>query len=233
VRVSRPDLSWVLPLFGTADFVDELVTRIARASDALGVAEEIILVDDACPHGSGRTADAVAKSNPSVRVLHLVSNIGQDSALREGLRLARGAWAVILDADLQDPPEAVAQLWSKRTSNLGAIFAAREGRYTSTGRHFSSRVYRSVMRHLGGLPAGACLFVLVDRAVVDTIGATRRTPISLLASIAACRRPMLSVRVQRSPRLSGESAYPSWMRLRKAAGSIWQAILARRLGLQL
>src|SRR5438105_3933972 len=133
-------LSWVLPLFRTAPQLDELLARIRMTSEKLALEYEVILVDDACPELCGTLAMAKALCDEHLHVLRLPRNLGQDGALREGLRFARGEWTVILDADLQDPPEAVADLWAARDSSVDAVLARRTGAYTSRGRHFTSRV---------------------------------------------------------------------------------------------
>lgn len=233
VAPARLELSWILPLYGTAQFVGELMGRIRNAAAGMGIRHEVLLVDDACPAGSGAEAERIAVAYPEARVLRLPRNLGQDSALREGLRACTGEWAVLLDADLQDPPEAVAELWRQRAPGVEAVFAHRVGRYTTRGHHASSRLYRAAIRVVGGLPRGACLFVLLHRPLVEAIASTRRPRISILATIAASRRPGVSIPVPRSPRPSGRSAYGGGKRLAKAAGSLWQMLLARHLRIPL
>ena len=223
-----PELSWVLPLFRTADALRELVSRIDAVSGELGVASEIILVDDACPAGSGAIAEEIADSNPRVAVLRLPMNRGQDDALREGFRVCRGEWALILDADLQDPPEALRQLWPARGAAMDCVFVHRTGSYTTPGRHFTSRIYRKLIERVGGLPPGACLFALLRRPLIDCINRATGERISLLALIAACGNRFASVPFERARRLRGASAYGSFARSAKAARSLWQIFLARQ-----
>ena len=85
-----PQLSWVLPLYRTAAQLEELVARIHCVSAGLRVRHEVILVDDACPEGSGALAMRIAARDPRLRVLRLARNHGQDRALMAGLRLSRG-----------------------------------------------------------------------------------------------------------------------------------------------
>lgn len=229
---STPDVSWVLPLYRTAPFLDELLRRIDGVSAQLGLRHEVLLVDDACPGGSGAAADRAAASDARVRVLHLPRNRGQDNALREGLRAARGAWAVVLDADLQDPPEALLALWPLR-DRANVVFVARFGRYTTASRRMTSWMYRAAVALVGGLPRGACLHALLDRRAIDAVAATRRESLSMLAAIAAIRCTTACVPLERPARPQGTSAYGHRMRLAKATASLWQMLLARRLGRQL
>ncbi len=229
-ETSAPELSWVLPLFRTADQLRELLSRIHAASAGLVGSHEVILVDDACPDGSGAIAESIAARDPRVRVSRLAENRGQDDALREGLRLARGSWIVVLDADLQDPPEAIRQLWPLRdVHGEQVVFAVRTGAYTTPGRAITSQIYRIAISWVGGLPAGACLFALLGRRVVQRINAVAGDRVSLLALIAAAGTHFQTVQVRRAPREIGTSSYSALDRCEKAARSLWQMFAARRL----
>ena len=229
-EAQAPELSWILPLYRTSAHLEELLSRITRAATQMGVAYEIVLVDDACPEGSGEAAERAALRFPSVQVVRLSQNQGQDGALRAGLRLCRGQWAVLLDADLQDPPEAVADLWSKRGQGTEAVFANRVGTYTTRARHLTSKIYRRVASLIGGLPEGACLFVLLDRRLIDHVASTQSEAVSILAAIAAGGGSLKVVPITRWPRPSGRSAYSSTRRAAKAFLSLWQMFLTRRAG---
>ena len=223
-----PQLSWVAPLFRTAAQLDELVARISQVSARLGLAYEIILVDDACPEGSGEIAQRLAQQHAHLRVLRLPANGGQDPAVRAGLRLARGDWAVILDADLQDPPEALERLWAQRDA-MDAVFTRRTGHYTTFGRRMTSRLYRRAIELVGDLPRGACLYVLLERALVDRINAAQGRRTTLLALIASHRPRSTSVSIVRAPRAVGTSAYSPLARSRRAARSLWEMFAACHL----
>lgn len=224
-----PTLSWIFPLYRTAAHLEELLARVEATSAAMSVSYEVVLVDDACPDGSGAAAERAAERRGYVRVVRLSSNAGQDGALRAGLQACRGAWAVLLDADLQDPPEGAAALWARAGEGWDAIFAQRAGVYTTRTRHFTSRLYRALVSALAGLPPGACLFVLLNRRLIDRIGATSRPRPSILAAIAASRASCASVAVTRAQRSQGGSAYTSLRRLHKGLSSLWQVILHRHL----
>jgi polyisoprenyl-phosphate glycosyltransferase len=182
-----------------------------------------------CPSGCGAGAHRPAPRRDRVRVLRLTSNAGQDGALRAGLQACHGEWAVLLDADLQDPPEGAAAGWERSQEGWDAIFAQRAGVYTTPARHRTSRLYRWLVSVVAGLPPGACLFVLLNRRLIDRIAATSRPRPSLLAAIAASRAACTSVTVTRAQRPQGRSAYTALRRLDKAWGSLWQVILHRHL----
>ena len=224
---ARIELSWVLPLYRTATQLDELVARIHRVSAELRLRHEIILVDDACPEDSGGLALRMAALDPRLRVLRLSRNHGQDRALIAGLRLSRGEWTVMLDADLQDPPEAMSQLWPLCTAAHDAVFARRTGMYSSRGRQATSRLYRAIASRIGGLPRGAGLYVALHRNALDRINAATGRNATLLALIAGARPRCASVEITRSPRTAGTSSYDSLARLRKASRSLWELLSMR------
>lgn len=219
-----PALSWILPLYRTRAQLDELILRVAAACRALEVPCEVLLVDDACPEGCA--AHLAARGLPAgMRLLRLPVNRGQDGALVAGLREAAGEWAVLLDADLQDPPEAVLDLWARRGTSVDdtvvdAVFARRRGRYEPAGRLLTSYLYRGLASWLGGLPRGAGLFVLLHRRVIDRVVAGSDAAPSLLAAIAGAGRRFVSVPIERAARPGGASAYTGLMRLARALRSL-------------
>lgn len=231
-RSGRPDLSWVIPMYRTADFVEELCARIAATSRVLGLRAELVLIDDACPERSADRARSVQCPYP-VRIVQLERNVGQDRAIDAGLRVCTGRHAVVLDADLQDPPEAVRAMWREMEKGSDVVFANRFGAYESRGRRITSRLYRAAACRLGGLPPGAGLFLLMNRRVMDQLVAAPAPNPSVLAAVAATRGCFASVAVERAARSHGASAYSSARRVSKGLGSLWRIVAARWAGARL
>lgn len=223
-----PQISWLAPLYRTREFVEALCERAATVSAALGLRHEVVLVDDACPQRSADEAERIAPCHP-LRLIRLERNGGQDAALHRGLGECRGDWTVMLDADLQDPPEALRLLWPQAQAGSEVVFANRHGRYEKRGRLITSRLYRRLASLIGGLPPGAGLFALMNRRTYEAVAAA---PLggSLLAAIARVPARRSSVPVLRDTRRSGESAYRGFARARKAARSLFQLALSRFSG---
>lgn len=228
----HPDLqlSWIVSLYRNGSYADELVRRTAAASGALGLTSEIVLVDDRCPEDSGRQAEAALLAQPAVsgRVLVLPVNRGQDAAIREGLRVCRGTHAMVLDGDLQDPPEMVGALWAAmQRPAVDVVFAARHGAYESRDRLATSRVFRKAMEWVGGLPpqAGAC--ALLNRRAIASVAETSGERPSFLAVLAAARLNAISVPVRRDARSDRRSAYGEWARLGRALHALGQTVRGR------
>lgn len=227
-----PDLTWVVPLYRTGRQAQELSRRCAEVSRGMGLQHVLLFVDDCCPEQGYRDVEALQANHPEIRLLRLTTNHGQDGAIREALRTTKGP-IVILDGDLQDPPEAVPLLWAKLKEGYDAVFADRTGRYESRLRLASSFAYRRIMERIGHLPRGAGLYVMLNEHTAAALAATTTTPIYLLAALAGTHGQFTSVPVQRAAREQGVSAYTSWRRLRKGLGSTLQTLKARHLGVKL
>jgi glycosyltransferase involved in cell wall biosynthesis len=223
------DLSVVVPVYGNADTVGALRARVRAALDGAGIAHEMIFVDDASRDGSLRALQALAAPDDAVRVLALPRNGGQHRAVLAGLRLARGAHVAIMDADLQDPPEALPALLARARAEAGcdAVFAGRRGRYESRGRLLTSRAFKWLLHAATGLPADAGMYVVITRALADALAAEQPPAPFVVAMIGRLARGTCSLPVFRDRRPSGRSAYTGWDRLRIGAGALAVAVAGR------
>ena len=212
----------VVPVHGNAGTLEALVSRLAAALH--GRDWRIHLVIDASPDDSAAVAGRLAAGDPRVRVTVLERNVGQHRALGAGLAAEPGATAwVCLDADLQDPPEAVPRLLDRLAEgDVHAVFAGRRGAYEGPLRLLTGAVHRAVLARLTGLPADAGAFLALGpqaRAAVLAAAAP-----SLVAAIGAARLPVASLPVVREVRLQGRSAWTARARLRQSLRTLlWTA----------
>jgi undecaprenyl-phosphate 4-deoxy-4-formamido-L-arabinose transferase len=213
---------------------DTLVPLAERLRAALAGRDWTLrLVVDACPAGSADVASRLADADDRIRVTELPVNGGQHAALARGLadEADADAW-VCLDADLQDPPEAVPALLDRLAAgDVGAVFAGRRGAYESPLRRATGTLHRRVAARLTGLPADAGAFVVMDRAVrtaVVTEVLAGRAP-SVVLAVARARRPTVSVPVVRDVRPIGDSSWTAPARLRQSVRSlVWAARVRSR-----
>lgn len=211
----------VIPVHRNAATLAELV---ARLRDALPEPWTIRLVIDACPAGSGAVAAGLAADDLRVRVTQLRTNIGQNRALTTGLTVENEAarW-VCMDADLQDPPEAVPLLLAHLEAwPVDAVFAGRRGDYESTGRRTTGTLYRRSLAAMTGLPPDAGAFVAMNRVARDAvIESMRRGAPGVVVSIGAGGLRTASIPVERAVRVHGTSSWSSTARLRQAGAGLW------------
>jgi len=201
------EISVVLPVHRNRTTLDELHRRLSAALAGAFLRYELIFVDDACPEGSGAAIAALAARDPLVRGIFLARNVGQQRAVWLGLASARGAWVVAMDADLQDPPEAVSALLSAATPGVDAVLAAWRGRYEGKGRLLTSRIFKILREKLTGYPRDAGMFLALRRPLVEEI-LHNDVPHPFLPSLVGLSgRRMVTVPVERSPRPGGGSAY--------------------------
>lgn len=167
-----PDISVVVPVYGAADSLDELCRRIGDALLHLDRSFEIVLVDDRSPDDAWAKIRQLCERNPRVRGLRLSRNFGQHVAITAGLRAAHGQLVVVMDCDLQDPPEDIPRLLSAlREGQHDYVLARRVKRSHSAVRLVSARLYFSLLSALSGerLDASFGTFSVLTRKVVDAI----------------------------------------------------------------
>jgi undecaprenyl-phosphate 4-deoxy-4-formamido-L-arabinose transferase len=211
-----PAVSVVVPVYGNASTLRELASRIAAALSDY----ELIFVNDASPDDS---ADVLATLDARV-ITHPV-NRGQNGAVLTGFANADGATIVVLDGDLQDPPETIPELLRKKAESGAAVaFASRTGNYQSAGRMVTSSLYKSILSQLTSLPEGAGLFVAMDREIAKQLVTMAPLP-SIVAALGLLRVKKIAVPVVRATR--DGSAYSGFARMRLAFRTLmW--VLAHR-----
>ena len=119
-------LSVVAPIYNEEATIDEFYARTCAALD--GVQFELVLVDDGSKDGSATALERLAENDPRVRVVFLSRNFGHQTALTAGLDHARGDAVVMLDADLQDPPELICTMLDRWRAGCDVVYAVREQR---------------------------------------------------------------------------------------------------------
>ena len=159
--------------------------------------------------------------NPAVAVMDHVNNKGQQEALRTGLAACAQSLVVVMDADLQDRPDAIPELLrSLEQHQTDVVFAARVGRYQSGLRMMSSRIFRWLVRRVTGLPRGAGGFVAMRGSVAARIAATRTRRFYLAGLIGCSDARVSAIPVARDTREIGQSAYTHSLRLRTAISNL-------------
>jgi len=220
------DTAVIVPVYRNRETVEELVARLHDALDARRISHRIVLVDDACPEGSGAMLDRLALSDDRIVVLHLETNGGQHRAVLAGLAWAASEWIVVMDADLQDSPEQTPKLLETAREDAAIVFAGRRGRYESAGRLFTSFIYRLLLPLIAGVPRDSGMFFAAPYRVAPILLAMEAPSPHIVVMLGFTGVQARSIPVHRSRRLLGESSYSGSLRLRSA-------LAAFRTGLRL
>ena len=219
----------VVPVYGNAATLRPLAARLTTA--LAGRDWRLRLVIDGSPDDSAAVASDLAAGDRRVGVTVLTANVGQHRALARGLADEPGAdvW-VCLDADLQDPPEALPVLLDRLAhGDVDAVFAGRRGAYESTGRRLTGALHRRVAAGLTGLPRDAGAFLAMGPAVrTAVLAAMDDGAPSVVMAVGRAGRPVVSVPVARDARTEGRSAWSPLARLHQSVRSLWWALRIRR-----
>lgn len=167
----RPALSVVVPVFEEEAVVPVLVERLGRVLDGLGAEAEVILVDDGSQDGTWAEVVRAHGSDPRFVGLRLSRNFGHQVAISAGLAESSGMAVLVMDGDLQDPPEAIPALWARYREGFDVVYAIRASRPEGPLKRLT---YASFYRLLGlavtiPIPKDAGDFGLMSRRVVDLV----------------------------------------------------------------
>lgn len=206
------DLSVVVPMYNEEAVLPLFAARLRPVLDALGTPYEVVAVDDGSRDGTAVGLQRLRRQWPQLRVLRLRTNAGHQAALSAGLVRARGDFVVTIDADLQDPPEVIAQMLEvARGDGVDVVYGVRTDRRTDTAfKRVSAGVFYRSLRRMSGLdaPVDAGDFRLMSRPTVQAVNALPERDRVLRFVVPALNFPSGSVGYRREARAAGESKYP-------------------------
>jgi glycosyltransferase involved in cell wall biosynthesis len=215
-------LSVVAPIFNERDSVEELCRRLTLALAPLGD-YEIVLVDDGSTDGSWEALRSLAAQDEHLRLLRLSRNFGHQIALTAGLDATRGDAVVLIDADLQDPPEVIPQLVARWQEGFDVVYAVRERRDgESRARLLAISAFYRLFRRMAAtdIPADTGDFRLLSRRAVDSLARMPERARYLRGMTSWIGFRQIGVTYQRDARFAGASKYPLTKLLRLASDGI-------------
>lgn len=167
----RPDISIVVPVYGSDETLRELHRRVVTTVEAIPAVFELLLVNDASPDNAWQVIRELAAADSRVRGFNLSRNFGQYPAITAGLQASRGEWVVVMDCDLQDQPEEIAKMYAKAKEGFFAVVGSRQERHDSWLRSFVSRAFYATLGYLSGTPQDRTVanFGIYHRRVVDAL----------------------------------------------------------------
>jgi polyisoprenyl-phosphate glycosyltransferase len=207
-----PTFSVVIPVFDEAEVLPEFHRRLSAVMDRLGT-WEAVYVNDGSRDASLRLLEALHRSEQRVAIVNLSRNFGKEIATTAGLEYASGEAVIVIDADLQDPPEVIPQLVAGWRDGFDMVYAERRARDGETWlkRGTSSLFYR-LMQHLGRvqLPRNTGDFRLMSRRVVDAVLQLREQHRFMKGLFAWVGFPTIAVQYDRAPRQAGTTKWNYW-----------------------
>ncbi len=215
--------SIVAPIFNEFDNLYELHRRICEVMDSTGEAWELVLVDDGSVDGSTERIRELAEKDERVRPVIFARNFGHQIAVTAGLDYSRGQAMVIIDADLQDPPEVILDLIKKWKEGFEVVYAVRAEREGETlFKKFSAALFYRLIYRITDvkIPLDTGDFRLIDRKVVDVLGRMREKHRFLRGMAAWVGFKQTGVQYRRAARFAGETKYPFKKMLRLAINAI-------------
>ncbi len=207
---SEIEVSAVVPVYNEEASLHELHRRLTAALSSLGASYEVVLVDDGSRDRSPELMAELCRRDPHVRAITFSRNFGHQAALAAGLKHASGRAVVVMDADLQDPPELLEQLLGRWREGYDVVYAQRtnRGREPLLKRLFAYGYYRT-LRRLSPveIPPDTGDFCLMDRRVVDLLNQMpeRNRFVRGLRAWVGFRQT--AVRFERPERYAGEVKY--------------------------
>lgn len=218
-------LSIVLPIFNEEEMIPLLVPRLNAFAGKVACPVEFILVNDGSSDRSAFLLRDVAERDPRYKVLCLARNFGHQVAATAGLDAAGGEAIVLMDADLQDPPELVLEMLDKYQQGYDVVYARRIKREGETAfKRFTAWAFYRTMRTLvyKDLPPDVGDYRLVSRRCMDVLRQMRETHRFLRGMVSWVGFPQSDVTFVRPARVAGETKYP----LHKMLKFAWTAAVS-------
>jgi polyisoprenyl-phosphate glycosyltransferase len=207
--IDRCDLSVVIPVYKCRQSLEELTQRILDSVSTRNLSHELIFVDDACPENSWETIEKIASKRCTIRAIKHRRNYGQTAAIATGIGYASGDSIIVIDGDLQDPPELIGELLEFRTGNTEIVIGERTARDHGAFRDLLSLGYQLLSFFPVGLPVMkqySNYVLLTRRAATEYLKRDERNVlfITLLIRLGLERKDF---RYKQEKRPYGESAY--------------------------
>lgn len=217
-------ISVVVPCFNEQEVVRETHRRLSATLGALGgLRYELIFVDDGSRDATRTLLRELQAADAHVRLVLLSRNFGHQLAVTAGIDHARGSAVVLIDADLQDPPEVIEAMLARWREGYQVVYGARSERQGETAfKRATARVFYRVLNRLSDvdIPLDTGDFRLMDRQVVEALRSMPERDRFLRGMVSWAGFRSIAVPYRRAPRLAGESKYPLWKMVRFAVDGI-------------
>ena len=210
---SQPTLCIVIPVFNEAMALPLLGDRLTAALVGIPADIRILFVDDGSVDATAQTLAAIANNDARVRVIRLARNFGKEAAMTAGLDHADADAVVLIDADLQDPPELIRTFWTHFEQGADVVYGVRASRAGESWlkRFTAATFYRLIDRMSDTpIPRDTGDFRLMSRRVVDALKQLRERHRFMKGLFGWVGFRQVAVRYHRDPRAAGTSKFNFW-----------------------
>jgi polyisoprenyl-phosphate glycosyltransferase len=208
---SRPTYSLVVPFWNEEKIIPELYRRVVSVMDGTGEAWEMICVNDGSRDQSLRLLTQLHEQDPRIKVIDFSRNFGHQIAITAGADFAEGDAVIIMDSDLQDPPEVVARLIEKWREGYEVVYAMRTRREGETWfKLVTAKLFYRLLKRITDveIPLDTGDFLLMDRRVVLAMRQLREQHRFMRGLSSWVGFKQIGVEYERAERYAGETKYP-------------------------
>lgn len=206
-----PVLSVVVPCYDEEAAIRATHARLTEVLPGIESSYEILYVNDGSRDRTLPILRSIERSDPRVRVLSFSRNFGHQAAVTAGVQHARGQAVVLIDADLQDPPEVIAEMMAKWQEGFQVVYGVRRSREgESTFKLATARMFYRTLNKLSEVPIPLDTgdFRLMDRCVVDQLNAMPEKDRFIRGMVSWIGFRQTKIEYDRHRRVAGESKYP-------------------------
>lgn len=204
-----PEVSVVVPLYNERETLPALHRGVTDALEGAGVSYEIVLVNDGSVDETPALLDEIAAHHPQTVAVHLSRNFGHQPAVCAGLSQARGRAVIVMDGDLQDPPEVLPQFIAMWRQGFDVVYAVRQNRKEGLLRRTAYKAFYRILRSVSDvpIPLDSGDFCLMDQKVVSALEALPEKHRFVRGLRAFVGFRQIGLAYDRPARLAGESKY--------------------------
>lgn len=205
-----PDVSIVSPMWNEVQGVDQFLSEVVTVTNGMDLDCEILIVDDGSNDGTAEKLKAWTATEPRIRVITLSRNFGHQAAISAGVFAARGSAVIVMDSDLQDPPNVIPELIASWQQGADVAYAVRRSRSGET--RFKRATASAFYRLLGKLsstsiPQNTGDFRIMSRQVVEALRSMPERDRYMRGMVSWVGFNQVPVYFDRAERFSGESKY--------------------------
>lgn len=209
--MEKPTLSIIAPIYNEEAVIDELYKRLTPILEEMGPNFEVIMVNDGSKDRSLELMIKLAERDARYKIINFSRNFGHQVAITAGMDYATGDAVVIIDADLQDPPEVIPQLVAKWRSGYDIVYAVREKRHGETVfKKWSAAMFYRTLRKITNveIPVDTGDFRLMSRRAVEKLKTLRERHRFVRGMVSWIGFPQTGVTFVRQERFAGDTKYP-------------------------